>query len=336
MSLIIPKPLKKGDTIGFISPSSGPHKLAAHRIENAVVMLNKLGYKVKIGKHALNSSGYVSDTIENRASDIHDMFRDPEVTMIMCTIGGNNSNQLIKQLDYGLIKDNPKIFMGYSDITVLHYALQSQSNLATYYGPCAMTQFAEFPQILEYTLTYFKKEIAEEALESSYAVPASDTWTEEFLNWFEKEDMKRPRRLEKNEGYEWLNEGVAEGPLLGGAILSINHLAGTSCWLDPKGTIFFLDLLKEEGALNESAVDSFLTDLDNMGVFTSSAGVIISRPTGYSEDEIKRLKVVLKRYVKEKCPMLFNVNIGHSDPIATLRYGRVARLDSFKNEFVIL
>jgi len=337
MALTIPQPLLKGDTIGFISPSSGPAKLALHRVDKAKEMLEKLGYKVKIAPHALQSKGYVSGTIDERIDDIHNMFLDSEVKMIMCITGGNNSNQLIKHLDYDLIKNHPKIFIGYSDITVLHYALYSQANLATYYGPCAMTQFGEHPKILDYTLCYFEYELAKDKKKKEYFIEASKTWTEEFLDWFKKKDLERARKMEPNAGYEWLVEGKAEGFLLGGAILSVNHLAGTKYWCDPNGAIFFLDILKEDGILNEGAIDALLVDLDNMGVFDVIAGLVISRPASYSIEETQRLKEMIKSYfVNKKCPILFNINLGHTDPIVTLRFGRRAHLDSTKNEFKIL
>ena len=139
--LSIPPPLNRGDAIGFVSPSAGLAPFAMHRIEKAAASLAQLGYKVKIADNALKNQGYISANIPDRTNDIHEMFLDKEVRLIMATIGGNHSNQLISKLDYKIIKKNPKIFIGYSDITVLHYAIQSQTSLATYYGPCAMTQF---------------------------------------------------------------------------------------------------------------------------------------------------------------------------------------------------
>ncbi|MBU6500886.1 MAG: LD-carboxypeptidase [Patescibacteria group bacterium] len=333
MPLIIPEKLKKGDTIGIVSPSAGLATFAMHRLDKAKSALEELGYKIKFAKNALKNSGYISASVEERLEDIHDMFSDKEVKMIMCAIGGNHSNQLIKHLDYGLIKNNPKIFIGYSDITVLHYAIQSQAGLSTYYGPCAMTQFGEFPKILDYTLKYFEYEVTDSGGKDTYKIEPSETWTEEFLDWFKKEDIKRPRELKKNNGYEWLSQGSAEGPALGGAILSVNHLAGTKYWLDPRGTIFFLDILKEEGLLNEAGVDSLLTDLDNMNLFDSIKGLVVSRPAGFSEEENIRIKNMVSRFVKDKkYPTLFNANVGHADPIITLRYGRVLRLNSSSGE----
>lgn len=338
--LIIPPRLQKGDTIGFISPSAGLAPFVMHRIEQAVKIFEGLGYKVKIAPNTLKNSGYVSASVEERLEDLHYLFRDPEVGMIMATIGGNHSNQLLKRLDYKLIKENPKIFIGYSDITVLHFAIYTQSGLATYYGPCAMTQFGEYPRILEYTLKFFKKEVFAEERVYPYNIPSSETWTDELLDWFKKEDLARPRLQHPNKGYEWLQEGKAVGELIGGAIPSMNHLAGTEYWIDPENKIYFLDIPESHDiyhGLSISEVDSYLADLDNLGVFEKITGLIIGRPYRYSEDEHKKLQSLMLKYMrKNKCPILYNANIGHSDPITTLRYGAVAELDSSLSSFKIL
>lgn len=340
MDLIIPQKIKKGDIIGFISPSAGLAPFAMHRIERAIKLLEEFGYKVKVGKNALKNNGYVSASVQDRVEDIHEMFRDSEVKMIMAIIGGHHSNQLLKYLDYNLIKDNPKIFIGYSDNTVLHFAFQSQVNLATYYGPCAMTQFGEYPRIFDYTLDYFNYAISQEQYKNTYEIKQSEFWTEEFLDWFKKDDESRARKLEKNMGYEWLTKGMAQGELLGGAIPSINHLAGTKYWLSPKNKIYFIDIpegnLPSEG-LSLNNVDSFFADLDNLGLFDEIKGLIIGRPYHYSLEQEKELKKIILRYAGEKkYPILYNVNMGHTDPIITVRYGSLVELDSSKNLFKLL
>mgnify|MGYP001605070238 FL=1 len=337
MNLIVPKKLKRGDHVGFISPSAGLAPFAMHRIKRAIATFEEMGYVVKIGKYALKNSGYVSASVQERADDIHEMFRDPKVKMIMATIGGHNSNQLLKYLDYKLIKKNPKIFIGYSDNTVLHYAFQSQANLATYYGPCVMTQFGEYPKILDYTLAYFKYALSDKKGKKSYKIEPPEFWTEEFLDWFKKEDEKRPREMQKNIGYEWLRKGKATGELLGGTIPSVNHLAGTKYWCDPKDKIFFLDI-PEGHIISEGMplqdVDSFLAELDNLGFCDSINGLIIGKPYHYSSEQVKEFKQIILNYAgKKNCPILYNTNIGHTDPIVTLRYGAIAELDSSVDTF---
>lgn len=340
MSIVIPSKLKKGDAIGFISPSAGLAPFAMHRIERAKRLFEELGYKVKIAKNALKNDGYVSAPIMDRVEDIHEMFLDPEVKLIISTIGGNHSNQLLKYLDYDLIKNNPKIFIGYSDNTVLHYALQSQAKLATYYGPCVLTQFGEFPKILDYTLDYFNYAVAEGQCVGNLEIKSSELWTEEFLDWFNKIDESRARKLEKNIGHEWLVNGIAKGELLGGAIPSINHLAGTKYWCNPQNKIFFLDIPEgrspSEG-LPLDELDSYLADLDNMGLFDSIKGLIIGRPFCYNSEQVIEFKKIILRYAgQKKYPILYNINMGHTDPMVTLRYELLVEIDSCRNLFHVL
>ena len=335
MKLIKPSLLKKGDTVGIISPSAGLAPLAMHRIDNAVAFLKEFGFDVLIGKHALENNGYVSASIEARLEDLHSMFSNPKVKAIICTIGGNNSNQLLPFIDYELIRRTPKIFIGYSDISVLHFALQSQSDLATYYGPCVMTQFGEYPKPLEYTLKAFSQELLKN---DGYIIKIkqSNFWTDDAPNWFEKKDLLGPRKQVKNTGYLWLKKGKATGSAWGGTIPSINYLLGTKYWVEPKNSIFFLDIPEGKDiftGLGLSEVDAYLTNLENAGVFTKIKGLIIGRPYRYSEDDHKGLKdIVLRIISKYNFPILYNANIGHTDPIITLRYGCEVSLDSSKNE----
>ena len=228
--------------------------------------------------------------------------------------------------------------MGYSDITVLHYAIQSQTGLATYYGPCLMTQFGENPEVLPYTLDYFKKSIIDE--EDAYDIKVSETYTDEILNWFEKKDLERPRQLQKNSKYEWLRNGYAKGMIVGGAIPSINHLAGTKYWLDVKDKILLIDIPEGDDiskGLSISNVDAYLADLDNLSVFDEISGIIVGKPYNYSNNENQQLKEILIKYTKDKkYPTLFNVNVGHVDPIITFSYGDTVEMDSKTNTLRII
>lgn len=332
-----PKKLEPGDTICIIAPSAGIAHIFPHRVENAVAMLRKLGYKVVFGKHSLEMSNYVSATAEKRAQDIHDAFIDKDIKMIISMIGGDHSNQILKYLDFEIIKNNPKIFIGYSDISVLHYAFMKKSNLQTFYGPCLMCQFGEYPETLPYTLDYFNKAV--KSLEPIGDVISSKNWTAETLDWGMKKDLERPRKLIQSEGYEWLKQGSASGPILGGCVPSINHLSGTEYWIDPADNIFFIDIPEGhefDKGLPIHELDAYLSDLDNMGVFGKITGLIIGRPYSYSADEYSKLKEIILYYTqKYNYPILLNANIGHCDPIITLPFGVNVRIDSKRNEFFI-
>jgi muramoyltetrapeptide carboxypeptidase len=336
--LLKPKSLKVGDTIGIVSPSAPLAGLVPHRTQKGIQGLEQLGFKVKIGKNALKVTGHTAGTPQERAEDINSFFKDKEVKAIFSFIGGNHSNQILKYLDFGLIKKSPKIFLGYSDATVLHFALYIKANLVTFYGPAVLTQFAENPKIISYTEMYFRKALMMD--KPIGKIRPSDQWTDEILDWFEEEDLKRPRKMKKNRGWKWLRQGKAEGKILGGCITSILHLRGTEYWPDFSNSILFWetpesgdDFTKGEKVEN---IDSYLTDLELSGVFKNIKGMIVGRFFGYSEQQKKEaIKITQERTSGYKFPILLNVDIGHSDPMITIPLGVQVRIDSSKNIFEI-
>ena len=334
-NLISPKKLQKGDLISIVSPSAGLGELFPHRIRDGVKALERMGFRVKIEKNALKRRGWVSGTVEERVEDLHSAFSNPEVKCVMCSIGGDHSNQLLKYLDFELIRKNPKIFIGYSDISVLHYAFYSKSHLRTFYGPCLISEFGEYPDIFGYT----KKSFVETLMKGSFGeIKASEEWTDDFLDWFNEENYTKKRSTNPSKGYEWWKKGKAEGKILGGCVPSINHTIGTEYWIDPKKALFFMDI--PEGGpgkpMDTGALDSFLSDLDNANVFESISGLIIGRPYRFSEELDSELKEIVLKYTKPyNYPILYNANIGHCSPNITLPFGVSAEVDSSKNLFRI-
>lgn len=336
MNLIIPKKLNKGDVIGVVSPSSGLGPIFPHRIEQAKKNLLKLGFKIKYAKNSLKNNGYVSSSAEKRAEDIHEMFLNKKVKAIITAIGGDHSNQILKYLDFDIIKKNPKIFIGYSDITVLHMAFATKSNLRTYYGPCIISEFGEYPEVLPYTLEYFEKGVMSKDFIGN--IEQSSHWTWEFLDWFRRKDQTRARKLFSAKGYEWWKSGRAQGQIFGGCVPSMNHLAGTEYWIDFTDKIMFIDIPESSPGekISLADIDSFLADLDNLRVFKKIKGLIIGRPYFYEKEDIKQLRKIINYYTKDYIyPILFNANIGHVSPIITLPIGAEVVLDSKKNIFEI-
>ena len=337
--MIKPKVLKKGDTIGIVSPSSPLGGLLKHRLKQGIKSLEDLGFKVKLGKNALKVTDYTAGSFMERAEDLNSMFANKNIKGIISMIGGFHSNQIVDLLDYDLISKNPKVFIGFSDISVLHFAINTQSLLVTFYGPAILTQFGEKFGVDNYTLEYFKKAVM--SVEPIGEITPSKNWTDEVLDWFLKKDLERPRSMKKNEGHIWLKEGNCKGELIGGCITSILHLRGTKYWPDFKNKIFFWEIPESSSDITRgeplSKVDAHLVDLKLSGVFDEVAGMIIGRPKGYSEGESKKLKnVILSNFSKHSFPILYNVNIGHTDPIITLPIGVEAELNSKKNSFRVI
>ncbi|MDO8624292.1 MAG: LD-carboxypeptidase [bacterium] len=338
LSLLKPKHLRKGDTVGIVSSSAPLAGQVPHRVERGITMLRELGFDVRVGKHALEVTGHTAGGAKERAEDIHEFFRDKNTKAIFSFIGGNHSNQLLKYLDFDFIRKNPKVFIGFSDATVLHFALYTQARLISFYGPAVLTQFADNPVIFPYTLEYFEK-----ALMDSHPIGEvlpSRAWTDEVLDWFKKDDLKRPRKKKKNDGWQWIREGEARGPILGGCITSMMHLRGTEYWPDFSGSILFWEIPESERdfARGESVaiIDAYLTDLELMGLFGKIKGMVIGRPFGYTRSQIKQLiEIIRERTSQYRFPVLFNVDIGHTDPMITIPLGVRAKLDSSKQLFVI-
>lgn len=331
--------LNIGDKIALISPSSPLASKVLHRTERAKNFLEKMGFIVVLGKNALHPGDYSAGTAEERASDVMEAFSDSSIKGIISFIGGFHSNQILKYLDFNIVRKNPKVFCGYSDISVLHFAFLTQAKLSTFYGPAALTQWAENPQPLPYTVDYFRKAVMSH--EPIGEITPSPAWTDEVLNWFEKKDMERSRLLQNNNGYIWLKEGVAAGNLVGGCITSILHLRGTKYWPDFTDTIFFFDTPESSGSIMKgeplSRVDAHLADLELSGVFEKISGMIVGRPYGYTLEESKLFQqLLIQRLQKYSFPILFNADIGHTDPMITIPLGVEARMSSEKNSFQIV
>jgi len=325
--------LQPGDTVAIVSPSWGGGAHFPHRIERGAAHLRSLGFRVKIAPHALNSIGFVSDTQENRVADIHAMFLDPEVKAIIASIGGDHSCHLLPLLDFDLIAAHPKIFMGYSDVTVLNVAIHAMTGLVTFNGPALMTDFAEYPAMPEYTERYFLGAVCDPA-PVGRVVP-SDWWTEELLDWGTQADLTRPRARTASGGWAWLKPGRAEGVLIGGCIESLQHLRGTRFWPDWTGAILFVETSEDKPS--PATVDGILMDYENMGVFDQLAGLLVGRPMLYTREERQALReIILARTRRFDFPIIADMDFGHTAPQMTLPIGCRAVIDGDAQRFEIV
>lgn len=328
-----PARLREGDTVGIISPSWGGGAAYPHRVERGVEYLESLGFRVRIAPHAMNSTGYVSDTAENRAADIHAMFRDQEVKAVVATIGGDHSCHLLPLLDFDLIRENPKILMGYSDVTVLNVAIWKNTGLVTFNGPAVMVELAEYPKVFDYTERYMLETLC--SSEPVGEIEPSGWWTEEFLDWGEREDLTRERTQQASSGWAWLKDGSAEGVLIGGCLESMQHLRGTPYWPELDGAILFLETSEEKPT--PETVDGILMDYENMGEFAGIRGLLFGRPYGYAPEEREQLhKVILERTGGYDFPVVADMDFGHTSPMFTLPVGCRALIDSGRERFEIV
>lgn len=332
------KRIEQGDSIAVVATSAGVSTLFPHRVERGIEALKNIGLKPKVFPTVgmMNKNG--AGDPEVRAKDINDAFEDSDIKAIIAVTGGYTANQIIEYLDFDLIKRNPKAFVGYSDNTMIHCALQ-KCNIVSFYGPCLITQFAEFPSPFEYTLSSFKRCLMSN--DPMGEIRPSEYWTEEFLDWFEKKDLERPRALTRNiNGHMYVREGEAEGVLLGGCLPVLLQTLGTPIQPEFEGGILILET-PEGHTLGRgktlAEVRANMWNLRYAGVFSKINGLVFGRGYGYSKEENAELLDIIKESTDGfSFPIIVNVNVGHSDPIATLPLGVKAKLSSKLKEFQIL
>src|SRR5690554_6907192 len=215
--LMFAERLKPGDEIRVIAPSMSMSILKEKQVEIAEERLRRLGFTVTYGKNAFIQNEFFSSSIGERIADLHEAFSDPNVKGILTAIGGYNSNQLLKFIDYELIRNNPKVFCGFGDITALTAAIHKKTGLITYSGP----HFSSFGMKhgFDYTFTSFLDAVTNDA---PYEVSPSAEWSDD--PWYFDQDK---RNFIKQDSYLVLQEGEAEGKLIGGNLSTLNLLQGT-------------------------------------------------------------------------------------------------------------
>jgi len=329
---IKPPALRPADTIGILAPSWCGPAIYPRRVERGVKFFESLGYRVVVARHTFGRRGVVSGTPEERVADIHDLFTDKSVRAIISAIGGGHSCHLLPTLDWALIEQNPKIFMGFSDITVLNLAMYERTGLCTFYGPMVMTDFAEDPQPLSYTIEYLWRALCKS--EPLGEIKPSVTWTDDFLYWATEAPVTPPRELGPSNGWTWLKLGEGCGRLIGGCIESMQHLRGTSYWPNMDGAVLFLETSEEKPS--PTAVDAILQDYENMGVFKQIAGLLFGRPMGYTEDQRAELRsVLLERTARYSFPIVSDMDFGHTAPILTLPIGCETQINGYEQRIII-
>jgi len=320
MDLVKPKRVKPGGNVRLVSPSMSAGVIDPKVWDIGVRRLESKGLKVQVGKHAMGSRGHSSGTVADRTEDLMDAFRDPEVDLVMSVIGGFNSNQLLPRLDYKVIRESRKPFIGYSDITALNNAILARSGLVNFHGPAFVT-FCQ-PELSAYTEGSFDQVL----LDGSNNIPvnASGTWAED--RWFLK-DALGPREWKRNPGWEVLREGHAKGRAVGGNLSTLMLLAGTEYWPDMNGAVLFLE---DDETSSPEVFDRDLTHLKQMGVLDKIYGMVIGRsPTEAGFGQNDSLAMIIDDLLGEcDLPVVAGVDIGHTEPIFTIPLGARCELST--------
>ncbi len=314
MNKIYPDKLKAGDTVRFITPAQSLKIISPKCRQIAEKRFQELGLKISFGKHVKDCDDFLSSSIQSRLEDLHDAFADKNVRAIFTVIGGFNCNQLLDYIDWDLIKNNPKIFCGYSDITALNNAIYSKTGLLTYSG----AHYSTLGQKLhfDYTLDYFKK-----CLFSSdpFDIVASKQWSDD--RWYANQN---DRHLIDNEGYWLINQGEAKGTIIGGNLCTLNLLQGTQYMPSLTDSILFIE---DDGTSKSHDFDRNLQSLIHLPEFKGVKGLVIGRFQKVSEVSRHILEQIIKTKKElNSLPVVANVDFGHTDPKICFPIGGTASL----------
>ena len=308
MKVLISRRLKKGDLLGIICPASPVRDPS--RIEKSVRYFESLGYRTKVGRNATRQLGYLAGTDDERAEDIHEMFADRKVKGIFCARGGYGTPRLLSHLDYRLIAGNPKILVGYSDITALALAIWTKCRLVTYHGPMAAVDLGG--------------DVHPDAEESLWRMITSP------------EQHATLTLADRSAGGVTL-AGSATGRLLGGNLSLLVSLLGTPYMPDVRRGILFLEEIGEE----PYRVDRMLTQLANARVLSRASGLAMGQFTDCLPRDPAAPSLTLEAIMSGIAqaagrPFLTGFPIGHEKGMATVPVGIRARLDTGRGSLTLL
>lgn len=308
---LLPVPLNRGDTVGLVSPSAATDDLL--NLQLAREVLEALGLKVRTGAHYASRRGHLAGTDAERAGDLNTMFADTQIKGIICARGGSGAARILPLLDYDAIRRNPKVLLGYSDITALHNAIQARTGLVTFHGPNGTGSWNKF-NADQFRRLFFDRELIQ------YQNESDD----------DKELVPRTNRITT------LTGGKARGELVGGNLTVLTALAGSPYLPDFAGKILFLEDVSEA----PYRVDRMFSTLKLMGALDKIAGVIFGECTDCSPGNgygSLTLAQVLEDYIKPLgIPAYSGAMIGHIRRQFIVPVGGRVEMDADAGSFRLL
>lgn len=332
--------LQAGDKVAAISLSWGGAGELPHRYQAGVQQLEQhFGLQVVPTKHALKSVDWIYQNPKARAEDLMDALLDPSIKGIISNVGGDDSVRTLPYMDLQVIRDNPKIFIGFSDTTVTHFAFY-KAGVTSFSGTSLLVGFAENNGMFAYQVKDIKRTLFSSS-PIGIVQPNQDGWTTEHLDWFDASLQSQSRKLEQSSGWRWLQgQGQTQGPLLGGCVEVMEFLKGTEYWPNAeewKGKILFLEPSEEH--LEPNQLIWMLRNYAATGILKSIAGLIFGRPHDnlhWKEYDQALLKVIVEEEGLSQLPIVTGMDFGHTCPSFTLPYGIMAELDCEQQTFAII
>ncbi len=309
---IKPLRLKSGDTLGLIAPGS---YISEDELKDSKENLEKLGYKVFYNERILAKTGYLAGNDKSRAEELNSMFADPKINGIICARGGYGCTRILPMLDYDIIRNNPKVLIGYSDITALLNGIYAETGLVTFHGPVGISSFNDF------SVTYFNEVLVH---------PENNL----VLISTKGEDQREEDKITT------IVSGKSVGELMGGNLSVLNSLIGTKYDFSGEGKIVFLEEVGEE----PYRIDRMLTQLIQSGKFDKAAGIALGvfkdcepkeKDPSFSTS-FSLLEVLFDRLLNLNIPVIYGLSFGHIKNKFTLPIGIKAELDTINQTMTLL
>ena len=295
--MIYPKKLQKGATIGLVCPSS---PVSVQRREQCISALEDLGYKVKAAANLTeNHGGYMAGSGKTRGQWINKMFSDPEVDAVFCVRGGDGGSRCMEYIDLDVIRKNPKIFLGYSDVTSLHLYFNQNAGLVTFHGPMVSSNIVD--------------DFDEETARALFDALSGEG------DYVFRNPPASPVKIMK--------EGRATGPLTGGNLSLLSAAMGTPYEMDARGKIIFI----EEVAEPVTKIEKWCYQLRNAGKFRDCRGVLLGQLTDISNEfmpEYTALDCIGEILADYDIPVMYDLQSGHGRPMITLPLGALCTMDT--------
>jgi muramoyltetrapeptide carboxypeptidase LdcA involved in peptidoglycan recycling len=340
LDLIKPAALKRGDKIATVSLSwggAGDKEILWRYNQGKKRLQEEFGLEVIEMEHTLKGSEYLYNHPEKRGEDFMNAFKDHSIKGIFSCIGGEESIRMLPFIDFEVIRENPKVFIGYSDTTVAHF-MCLKAGISSFYGPAILSEFAENVSMFDYTKHWVNKVLFD--TEQIGEVYSSDIWTSERLAWDEgNKNIKRNAKA--HEGIEVLQgNGKVKGKLIGGCLEVLEMIKGTKLWPEEEiweDTILFLET--SEDMPSPTYFEYWLRNYGSQGILGKVNGVVFGKP--YNNKYYEEYKNAINRVIRDELnlkelPIMCNMNFGHTAPMMTIPYGSLAEIDCDGKKFSIL
>ena len=323
MKLLYPSPLQSGDTIMVIAPSSPGTYVREHVMQSAKQRFDDLGL------HAVFAPNFHSDlfigtpeSIKQRVDDIHTAFADKSIKGIFTILGGYHCNQLLDLLDFNLIKNNPKVFCGFSDITALNNAILSQTGLVTFCGP----HYSSFGMLhgCDFTMDAFTQAIMSD---KEFDISVSTEWSDD--PWYRDQEN---RTFIKNAGAVVMHDGTAHGHLIGGNLSPFALLQGTKYMPADFGDIILF--IEDDSESSEETTIRQLNGILMQDFAHKIRGILVGRFQKSTNPDNKKIYQTIQNRMPN-VPVIMNLDFGHTTPLLTIPTGAYCKMNARGNEFEI-